>query len=96
MQNTLTEDEWIEKHNPLPAPLPGNGFDFGDGCTLLDGTAPEEIEALEAAGEQRTWTVVDDGEVTSITTGRHFVNRLGYIITEQPWSESVDIELEND
>lgn len=86
----LTEDRWIEDYQPKPAPKPGNGFDFGNGCTLVTGYAEGDVEHLEAQDPQTVWTVVDDGEATAIVPGQHSVNRLGYIITEKPHSNDID------
>jgi hypothetical protein len=86
----LTEDQWIADYRPLPAPRPGSGFDYGDGCTLIDGTQPMDIAHLEQAGNNRVWTVVDDGENTAIVPGQAHVNRLGYIVTQNPWDDTVD------
>lgn len=91
----MTEDEWIEQYNPLPAPTPGNGFDFGNGCTLIAIINAAEEKYLENTDEKHIWTVVDDGESTAIISGKAFVNRLGYIVTEKPWAdEFVEIVLE--
>ena len=95
MGRILTEDEWIENYGPKPAPRQGSGFDFGEGCTLVDGNGPGDAEHLENAGDRHVWTVVDDGEITAISPGRHHVNRLGYIVTEKPWDDDID-EVEMD
>lgn len=88
----ISEDEWVETYRPLPAPIPGSGFDFGSGCTLIDGHRPLETQALIAADDACVWTVVDGDEGTAIVAGRHLVNRIGYIITEVPRADD-DIEI---
>lgn len=36
------------------------------------------------------WTIIDaDGNLYAVT-GRHFVNRLGYIVTEEAWTEEIE------
>lgn len=93
----MNEDDWAEKYKPLAAPIQGSGFSFGDDDTLIDGHRPEEVAALIAAGDDRIWTVIDGDEGdTVIVSGRHFVNRVGHIITEEPWGpEDVEVKLDD-
>ena len=96
MGKVLTEDQWIADYRPKPAPKPGNGFDFGNGCTLITGYNDGDIAYLEGVDQNTVWTVVDDGESTAIAAGRHGVNRLGYIVTEKPWESDMDeVQLED-
>lgn len=95
--STITEDEWIETYKPLPAPSGDGGFDFGGGSTLLDWTKADHVALLDAADPACVWTVVDGDDGPAIVCGRHFVNRLGYIITEVPsTSEDLEIEMDDD
>ena len=39
---------------------------------------------------ERIWTMIDgDGRYANLVNGIHFVNRLGYFVTELPWTEDV-------
>jgi hypothetical protein len=97
LAQSVTEDEWIERFKPLPAPSGDGGFDFGDGSTLLDWTKPVDAAILDAADPACVWTVVDGDEGPAIVCGRHFVNRLGYIVTEVPTpSEDLEIVMDDD
>jgi len=87
---SINENQWIEEYKPKPAPQQGNGFDFGDGCTLITGYAPGDIAYLEGVPGSQIWTVVNDGESTAIAAGVHSVNRLGYIVTEKAWENELD------
>ncbi len=89
---TITEDDWAATYRPKPAPSGDGGFDYGEGSTLLDWTRPADLAVLEAAEESCVWTVVDGDDGPAIVAGRHFVNRLGYIVTEIPRT-SDDIEI---
>ena len=94
----LGEDEWIARYRPLPAPVQGAGFDFGDGDTLIDGTHPEEVRALLAADDACVWTIVDSdrGGSPVVLSGRHLVNRIGHVLTAEPCPEGETIEVELD
>jgi len=103
-QAELTEDQWVEEYKPqVNAIHPGQGFGYGDGTedpaednSCLYGTTPEEIAALDAAGENRVWTVLDgDDDAIVIASGRHHVNRIGYIITQEPWAQDCEIVLDD-
>jgi hypothetical protein len=56
------------------------------------------ITNLVRSGEgNRVWTIVDgeDGDLI-IIAGFRFVNRMGYLVTEKPWTSSDDyVEEEN-
>jgi hypothetical protein len=69
------------------------------GSTLPDDIAPfggcmyetfgEELEYVKAQPNKRIWTIVDtDGDDLIILAGFHFVNRLGYLITNEEWSDA--------
>ncbi len=86
--NQYKEIEWedfIAKFKPLKNPLDDNasydGFmleTYGEEFALVQATAVDE------AGRGRIWTVVDDGDESNLVSGLHYVNRLGYVITEAP------------
>lgn len=56
-----------------------------DGCVFE--TFGPELDAVRAADPACVWTLVssDDDDGLYLLTGCHFVNRLGYLITERPW-----------
>jgi hypothetical protein len=92
----MSEDDWIAAYVPKAAPKPGMGFDFGDGDTLVDGDTPGDVETLDAAGDDHVWTVLDGDEGITISAGRHFVNRLGYVVTEKPHGGAmIDVDLDS-
>lgn len=93
---TITEDAWIDTYKPIPSPVPGNGFDYGDGCTLIAGQKPDEIAALDRADPSCIWTVLDGDPHPVIVSGRHLVNCLGHIITTVPRGDDEDVEVEMD
>ena len=95
MSRTILEDDWVAEFKPLPAPQPGSGYDYGDGCTLIDGHSREDLTYLKSVESNRIWTVVT-GDGDAIIPGFHVVNRLGNIVTEKPWTNDIaDVELED-
>lgn len=76
---TITEDEFWEQYKPIKNPF-NDGYGFG-GCMFETfGQDLELVKQTAAVTEAFVWTVYD----MSITSGMHFVNRLGYLITELP------------
>lgn len=47
----------------------------------------DTVNAPTWDGERHVWTWVDTDEGTAIVAGFHYVNRIGYFITENPWSD---------
>jgi len=90
-----------------PKKIPGKSFDdyrpiknhinknasFG-GC--LFETYGEEREFVRQQATENIWTIIegDDGELYTIA-GFHFVNRIGFLLTKDPW-ESDTIEFDQD
>ena len=57
-----------------------------DGCMFE--THGEELEyVLEQVKGNKVWTVIDCSGWYGITAGYHWVNRLGYLITEESWMD---------
>ena len=55
---------------------------------------PECVAAIaEADAENRVWTLVDADGFTLVVSGKHFVNRLEYYITEVPAPMGEELEV---
>ena len=86
--------DWVEKYKPITNPLDDNAS--------FDGFAVEtygpEIDYVrefgkKPGGELKIWTVMAvDGKII-VSSGFHFVNRLNYILTEEPFAEAEDIDV---
>jgi hypothetical protein len=86
--------DWVEKYKPITNHLDDNasfdGFAFE--------TYGPEIEYVrefgnKPGGELKIFTLLDvDGKII-VSSGFHFVNRLNYILTEEPFAEAEDIDV---
>lgn len=80
-------DEWVDQYRPIPNPTGDSGFCIGDDCLMYETYAPD-LDVVTAAHEKdpRTvWTLLDvDGDLY-LGDGFHYVNRMGYFITEVPY-----------
>ena len=88
MSNTpiaMSVDEWSDLYLPIVNHLDANAsFDDGNGGIMFE-TYGEEVEYVFAQPSAVVWTYVDGDDGTYILAGRHYVNRIGYFITEYPW-----------
>lgn len=85
----MTYEQWIEAYKPIQ-----NHFNE---CAPLDGTMFEtfdrELQHVRKANEANTWTLVEGEEDEWILiSGFHFVNRIGYVITEVPFTAKPGME----
>ncbi len=85
----LTEDEWVTAFKPkvVPNNVDSGGFGYGRGDTLFE-TYGESLKIVQDAPPRHVWTLLDgdDGNLC-IVSGMHFVNRIGYFITEASCDE---------
>jgi len=79
----ITWDEWVEQYKPKVNHILGEeGASF---CGYMYETFGEEFDYVRTVDPSLVWTIMDgdDGE-TFVGDGLHFVNRIGYIVTEVP------------
>lgn len=105
MTSALTHipySEFVEKYRPISASIVE-----GEPSRPMFAAYGKDLQKVRSTDEDHVWTVIDvdlsDGEPHPyegedgdscwvIVTGYHYVNRLGYLITEVPW-ESDNIEV---
>lgn len=81
---TIDTDSFYRCFRPIPNHLHSNASeDFGEGGCLFE-TYGEELDYVRARPSSRIWTIIDGDEETVIVSGYHLVNRIGYILTEEP------------
>ncbi len=72
--------DFVKKYRPLRNP-----FDPMAACnSCLYGASGHEWAAVRDTPSERVWTVVESGDQWWIAPGKHFVNRLGYLIAAVP------------
>lgn len=85
----MSFEQWVEAYKPIKntfnelAPYDGTMFEtFGN-----------ELAHVRAADENTVWTLVtgDDDELV-VSNGFHYVNRVGYLVTEVPFAEKPGME----
>ena len=80
MSKFMTYDYWVDNFKPIKNSLVK--YD-----QLHFETYGEEVEFVQKADNKYIWTEVDGDSGTYIIAGYHFVNRISYYITENPWDD---------
>jgi hypothetical protein len=82
----MTYDYWVDTYKPIKNKISKYATDD----LIHFETYGDEYEAVKQANEinpKTVWTEVDGDEGTYILAGWHFVNRIQYYITENPWDD---------
>lgn len=97
-QITMSEDEFYEKYNPLKNHLDSDAA--FDGCMFE--TFGEEVEFINKIAESlvkgKLWTIIEVEGKFYFVSGWHFVNRFGYLVTEEivPDDEEIEVKLDTE
>lgn len=74
--------EWEKAFKPIQNHISDDrGWDG-----LLFETFGDDIQFVIAQPQNKVWTWVDSDDGTYLINGYHLVNRIGYLVTENPWS----------
>ena len=94
-QIALSEEAFIALFQPQQNQFNGNApYDFGSGGTMYE-TYGEEYDHVIAQSADYIWTICSNGGNDDyITSGYHFADRLGYILTAQPVPAGVKLIIE--
>lgn len=81
--------DWFNVYRPTPSPSKDHAWTVDDVNYLFDihGADLEYVLKINAATPDRVWTLVDGDEGSYIVAGYHRVNRMGYFISEVPWTD---------
>ena len=91
----ITEDEFYSKYKPIKNPLVDDA-PYGGEMFETYGAEYEHVMKAHEADPLTVWTISDcDGELI-ICSGWSFVNRFGYLITQEPAPENTHIEILED
>jgi hypothetical protein len=94
---TLTEDEFYAQFNPAKNHIDDNAA--FDGCMYE--TYGRDINYINAIAKDpktkdRLWTIIEAEGKMFYVSGFHYVNRFGYIITEESVPENIEYDVELD
>lgn len=79
-----TWDEFVAKHRPIKTHITQDAP--YDGCMFE--TFGEELDFVRKHAAEQIFTLVEAEGYTFVVPGFHIVNRLGYLLVEQPWTKA--------
>jgi hypothetical protein len=90
----ITEHEFDTTYPLLPNHLnPNASFVTGDGPGCLFETYGAELDFVRAQDPKTVWTIVESDDCDlHLTSGYHYVNRIGYLISTISVASDVTIE----
>lgn len=80
----LTWEEWVEEYKPYTD-------EFGD-PRMFDPFSDKD--SIASHPDNLIWTYLEGDTGTLITEGYHYVNRLGYYLTEKPSLPNTSYEID--
>jgi hypothetical protein len=88
----ISWNEWEKTYRPIRNPL---ATDPGFWGFMFD-TLYNETEAMKliAESQHNVWTLVDNNPNSvylDIVSGARYINRMGYFVTEIPWTDEVTV-----
>jgi hypothetical protein len=92
----MTFDQWVAEYQPIKNPIdPNSSY---DGC-LFETYGPE-WDFVRQQPLLKIWTLIETDEQMVICSGIHFVDRLGYFVTLNPFAlqffadEAIEIDID--
>lgn len=83
MSKFYTYSAWEEIFKPIKNKI----SKYPDDSLIHFETYGEEYDFIKEQDPKYVWTEVDGDSGTYIVAGHHFVNRIHYYITENPWED---------
>jgi hypothetical protein len=83
LYNKIDEDQWVEIYEPITE---SSGIPFYE-------TYGKDLEYIKSLPPEYVWTLLDaDNGKIVLVNGIHWVNRIAYTVTKNPWKEEVLVE----
>lgn len=87
MSKFYTYDTWVDTFKPIENTIGQYAKYAGSGELITFETYGEDVEFVQKADNKHIWTEVDGDSGAYIVSGYHYVNRIQYYITENPWDD---------
>jgi len=81
-------DHWFDTYCPIPNPFEKEAAHNG---TMFETYGPE-LQHVQSANVSHVWTLVAGDREELVVSGYRHVNRIGYFITENPWTVDMDVD----
>lgn len=87
------ESCWERKYKPMANLLTDEDRGFNNTLFETFGADLEFVRRIMSVRPRHVWTLVDTDEGQHIVPGYHLVNRVGYFITNEPFSDDDQVNL---
>lgn len=95
IEQTITEDEFAATYPLIPNHLdPSAGWSDGQQPGCLFETYGEEFEFVSRQNPATVWTFADGERGQYLSSGLHYVDRIGYLVSTKPVPAGVSICVE--
>lgn len=94
MNITQEQEQLVDAWETAFKPVQNHISDDRGWNGLMFETYGDDLQFVVAQPQNKVWTWVDSDEGTVILNGYHLVNRIGYFVTEKPWSVEQAIQVE--
>lgn len=84
-------DEWEDEYKPVQNHIKPDSSWSG---TMFE-TYGEEEEYIYSLPEEFVWTWLEGDDGTYLSAGRAYINRLGYFVTEKPWTDFICLQVDS-
>jgi hypothetical protein len=100
-QITISEDEFYEKYNPIKNHFRDDALDAAAFDGFMFETYGEEVKFVEdhidcPVCKRGIWTIIEAEGNLYFVSGFHYVNRVGYLLTEEFVEVDTEIEVKID
>jgi hypothetical protein len=90
----MTYEQWIETYKPMHNHIAEYDAGFDDTMFETYGDERNFIQELRATAPDTIWTLVTgDNNDWFIISGFHYVNRLGYFVSQVPFTHHMEIDI---
>ena len=80
----ISHEEFEKRFKPIANP--------SEPSTNLFETYGEDLEFLKKQNTANLWTLLCEGEDMTIVSGICWVNRMNYLVTENPWTIPIQVD----
>ena len=89
MSDIKNDYVWFETFKPVPNPHCDSGYLIDDVQYMFEIFGQDEAAVMAVVDDtpNKVWTLIEDDDGNQrIVAGFHYMNRMGYFITEEPYA----------
>jgi hypothetical protein len=92
---SLTEDQFDSMFTLVPNHLRNDtGWEVNGQCCLYEGYGKDANYIRSISDTNTVWTYVEGDEGTYLLSGMYFVNRIGYLVSKERYTEDYEVKID--